>query len=275
LKITILALAVACSVTQNVRSPETAATTEVHVDPRIELVSIAMRLAGAEECRTAVPSAYLTDVERAFASFAEHPAIVATRRLHEEHHIGFDAPIKLAIHLDDAFRIAIPTIDDERWKGVDIAAYAGQLRAFAEASGFAAFFAAHADYYRAVERVLRERIDAEHPVSWFDAHFGRRTGTRYVVVPGLLEGRTSYGPDVELPGGVAVTYQVLGLDDLDDHGMPRVDDDTIATLITLGADAEAAAATVVGTERAHDLRMEQGVGWRATVSDYGGCKERR
>ena len=42
----------------------------------------------------------------------------------------------------------------------------------------------------------------------------------------------------------------------------------------LGAEAEAAAASVVGAARAHDLRTHNGVGWRNTVSDYGGCDKR-
>jgi hypothetical protein len=46
---------------------------------------------------------------------------------------------------------------------------------------------------------------------------------------------------------------------------------------SLGNDAEAAAAGVVGAERARALRSDggKGVGWQNTASDYGGCDENK
>jgi hypothetical protein len=41
---------------------------------------------------------------------------------------------------------------------------------------------------------------------------------------------------------------------------------------SIGNDAEAVAAGVVGAKRARDLRAHEGIGWRRTVSDYGGCE---
>ncbi|HTR50784.1 MAG TPA: hypothetical protein VMJ10_08770 [Kofleriaceae bacterium] len=44
--------------------------------------------------------------------------------------------------------------------------------------------------------------------------------------------------------------------------------------IALGSEAEAAAASVVGADRAHELRAHDGAaGWQNSVSDYGGCDE--
>jgi hypothetical protein len=90
--------------------------------------------------------------------------------------------------------------------------------------------------------------------------------------------RAKARPDEELASRRRVARERAGLDP---RATPAelerrpVVERYLRLMIALGADAEAAAATVVGTERAHDLRMAQGVGWRATVSDYGGCKERR
>jgi hypothetical protein len=45
--------------------------------------------------------------------------------------------------------------------------------------------------------------------------------------------------------------------------------------IALGAEAEAAAASVVGATRARELRSHGGAsGWYNSVSEHGGCKER-
>jgi hypothetical protein len=45
--------------------------------------------------------------------------------------------------------------------------------------------------------------------------------------------------------------------------------------MNLGREAEAAAASVVGAKRAHTLRAHDGVGWRNSVSDHGGCTDER
>lgn len=61
---------------------------EIRVDRRVELVSIAFRLAGADEYRRAARMPYTDDVDRAFAAFADHPAIATTRMLRERHAIS-------------------------------------------------------------------------------------------------------------------------------------------------------------------------------------------
>jgi len=215
-------------------TPRPRRASEVHVDRRIELVSIVMRLAGAEEYRMAPATGYVADVDRAFAPFANHPAITMTRALREQHGIAFDAPIGLAIRLDDRFELRDADglrADDERWQGVDLAAYTAQLRAFATAARLDVFLAAHAAHFRAVEGALRTRLDAEHPVDWFDATFGVRARARYVVVPGMLEGGGNYGPSTTLPDGTLEMYQVLGLGNVDAEGLPKIDDETVDLLI--------------------------------------------
>jgi uncharacterized protein DUF4932 len=231
-RLCLLALAACSAPAPTVRTPTAPRTTDVHVDKRIELISIVMRLADSPEYQMAEASDYVADVDRVFGPFADHPAIAATRALRERHHISFDAPIELAIHLDDALQLrAAGPLDDKRWTGVDLAAYAAQLRTFAVDTHLDAFMAAHAAHYRAIEAALRTRIDAEDPIGWFDTQFGSRERARYIVVPGMLEGGANYGPHIELADGTLEMYQVLGLGNVDAHGMPAIDDEMIATLI--------------------------------------------
>src|SRR5438132_9942592 len=142
-------------------------TSEVHVDRRIELMSIVMRLAKAEEYTQAPPAPYVVDVDRVFAPFADHPAVRSMKRLRESNGIAFDAPMHLAIHLDDKLEpraVDDLVANDERWKGVDLAAFARELRDFAQAAKLDAFLAAHADTIKRVEQAFRAPLDAEHPV---------------------------------------------------------------------------------------------------------------
>jgi hypothetical protein len=206
--------------------------TDVHVDRRIELISIVERLAGGDEYRKTPPNPYLSDVDATFAPFAEHPAVATTRALRAKQGISFDAPMILAAHLDDKLELRaadeLPTLD-KRWAGVDVAAYAAQLRDFATASKLDAFFDAHRAHYTAVANKLRAVVDAENPVGWFDKLFGPRKGARFFVVPGLLTGRMNYGVRANLADGSVEMFQVLGV--MTSDGIPATDDATVALLV--------------------------------------------
>ncbi|HEY5934898.1 MAG TPA: DUF4932 domain-containing protein [Kofleriaceae bacterium] len=209
-----------------------AATTEVRVDRRVELISILFRLGGGDEYRLAPPSPYLADVEKAFRPFADHPAVAATRELKAKHSISFDAPMHLAIRLDDKLALideAGVRTGDPRWKDVDVAGYVAKLREFAEASKFDAFVTAHAAHYAAVADKLRKAVDAEQPVAWFDSQFGPRQSTRYIVVPGLLNGSRNFGLQAKRADGTIEMFQILGVTGTD--GMPATDDDSVGLLV--------------------------------------------
>ncbi|MEJ7599165.1 MAG: DUF4932 domain-containing protein [Kofleriaceae bacterium] len=222
---------VACS-SKPSPAPITAATTDVGVDRRIELLSIVNRLGGGDEYRQAPASPYVAEVDRVFQPFAGHSAIAATTALRKTG-IAYDAPIVLAVHLDDQLAIddagiAAVRAADARWNDADVAGYVAQLRAFASASSFDAFFTAHAAHHAAVAGKLRAVVDAEQPVAWFDSQFGARSNTRYRVVPGLLNGSRNCGVQRTL-GTTREMYQVLGVSGSD--GMPTVDDDTVGLLV--------------------------------------------
>lgn len=196
---------------------------EVAVDRRVELISILFRLAEAREYRMAAPTLpYGLAVDRHFGRFREHPAVAATRRLHDQAGIGFDAPMSLAIHLDGRLHLlGARSALDRRWQKVAVGDYLAQVQTFAADSGADRFFAEQAPYYRRVERRFRDLLARERPVAWFDRFFGARAGARYLLVPGLLTGPANYGPHVALPGGRQEIYTIVSLEDVDAGGLPR------------------------------------------------------
>ncbi|HEY8145062.1 MAG TPA: DUF4932 domain-containing protein [Kofleriaceae bacterium] len=206
------------------RQPEVERTdpVEVAVDRRIELFCILFRVADAEEYRLAdADLPYARAVDAHFAPLSSHPAVAATRRVIKQAGIGFDAPMSLAIHLDDRLRLLGSRSSlDHRWRKVDIEDYLALVRRFAADSRADDFFAAQAGYYRQVEGVFRALLRRERPVAWFDDFFGVRAAARYRMVPGLLTGPANYGPQVERPGGDEI-YSIVSLEDVDANGLPR------------------------------------------------------
>lgn len=206
----------------------------VRVDRREELFSILFRLAGSPEYRRAAASQYAYDVDAHFEPWKDHPAVRASRQLREIHSIGFDAPQSLLVYLDEQLRprralVPAPPGLDRRWAKVDIPEYLARVRDFARISGFSDFFAAHAVYFRAVEQSLRAPLEAQG-TAWFDGFFGHQAGAQSIVVPGLLNGPSSYGPRAEIEGAPPEFYQVLGMNRLDGQDLPVVDRTTVELL---------------------------------------------
>ncbi len=222
----IAATALACSSPSSSQLPAGAEVrAEVRVDRRIELLSILQRLVGAREYKGTPATTYVAAVDNHFAPHREHPAIAATMELRNRHSITYDAPMWLAIRLDESLALRGKP-GDPRWDGVDTAAYLTTVRDFVRVSGFDAFLAQHAAYHRKVEDKLRTAIAAEKPAPWFDAFFGAAPGAKFIVVPGLLTGARNFGPHTDVE-----RYQVLGVDRVDFDELPVIDNATIELLV--------------------------------------------
>ncbi len=205
---------------------------DVHVDRRVELMSIVCALAGFKEYSLGRVNPYRTEMVAAFRGFVQHPAVVMARDLRAQHGIGYDAPMILAVHLDDQLALhnaaELPLID-ARWKGVDAEAYAGLLRDFARDAKLDEFMAAHRDHYTKIEAVVRAAVDAESPIAWFDGVFGKRDKAHYTVIPAPMTGTYNFGVRATRPDGTLDMYQLLSIDT--DSGVPVVDADLTYLLV--------------------------------------------
>jgi hypothetical protein len=201
-----------------------APSSNVHVDRNVELVSIVFRLAHVPMYSRAAPSAYTRDIDRELAPFAQHSAVMLTASL-AYHGIAYDAPMQLAVRLDDPDAAAALRASDSRWAEVDIPASIAELRAFERDAKIDDLLARHADYFRDVEARVRAAVDAENPSPWFTDFFGA-PGAKFVVVPALLTSPMSYG--VHTP---STMYQLLALDRLDAQDLPVLGEQDMETLV--------------------------------------------
>lgn len=208
------------------------ASTEVHVDRRVELMSIVCALAGFKEYTLGKVNPYRTEVVTYFRPFVGHAAVQRARRLRAENAIGYDAPMILAMHLDEKLNLVnaaeLPQLD-KRWQGVDAEAYAADLRAFVADTRLDEFLAKHADHYLKLEATLRAAVDVEQPGTWFDALFGARAKARYTVIPGPMTGTYNFSVRATRPDGTLDVYQIIGVDT--DTGLPIVDDEMVYLLV--------------------------------------------
>ncbi len=208
-------------------SDDEAQAIPVSVDPRIELLSIVNRLAGAEEYSQGKVPSYVADVDRHFGRFKDHPAVVEARRLRESAGISFNAPMGLAVLLTDAESLGervpldpIPADLDARWKTDDARAFIGHLRAFVRDTEFRSFFESHRALYRTAVERMSGILAEERIVEWFGAFFGKRDNAAFTIYLALLNGGANYGARVRLPDGREDLYSIMGVWRADQEGLP-------------------------------------------------------
>ena len=192
-----LMLAVLAGAARGADAPKAnGAKIEVKVDLRVELISIVFRLAGNPEYNMAnSKSPYATDVEEHFGKFRDHAAVQMARDLRSQRGISYDAPMNLAVHLDELFppvpRTALdprPALLDERWTSPDATKFIAALGVFAKDSDFAQFFDRHKEQYAACADKLGALVNADPIVPFFDEYFGKRPTAHYGVAVGMLCG---------------------------------------------------------------------------------------
>ena len=185
---------------------------EVRVDPRVELVSVVFRLAGAPEYNR-TESDYSAAVDAHFAPHARHTAVKMARKLRLKRGIAYNAPVDLAVHADPLMRPLVPLDPrpprlDDRWTPRDAERFLVKLQDFAVDSDFAAFFEGQAEARAEAEQAIAE-VGGQGVVDWLEATFGEAEGASYVVHPGLLTGGNNYGVSAEVEGRV-IFSPVLG-----------------------------------------------------------------
>ncbi|HEY5922504.1 MAG TPA: DUF4932 domain-containing protein [Kofleriaceae bacterium] len=224
----VLVCALACRSSEPAKqkpvSETNVARTEVRFDRRVELITILQRLVGEREYMRALGTRYVAAVDAHFKPFKDHAAVIATRELRRKS-ITYDAPMHLAVRLDEQFKLRAP-LEDPRFTGIDIEPYLAAVRDFAAASKFDEFFTQQRSAHEQMTARLRDAIAKENAAAWFDAFFGERAGSRFITVVAPLAGTWSFGPHV----GDEI-YQVMGVWKVDFDELPIVDDQIIELVV--------------------------------------------
>ena len=208
----------------------------ISTDARVQLISILFRLAGAPEYNKGFQTPYLAAADAHFARFADHPAVLASRVLRQQHGIGYNAPVGLAVYLDPATLTPLVPMEplppglDVRWRGVAVAAYLDKVRDFATRSDFAGFFATQRPYLTRVEARLAAALAGHDSASWLERWFGAAPFGSFVIIPGLITGSWNYGASTTTPSAGHTAFQIVQLERPDAEGLPQPSDDTLALL---------------------------------------------
>jgi hypothetical protein len=215
----------------------TAQALEISVDPRVELMSILFRLAGNQEYNKGGVPVYDRVIEHHFEAFKDHQAVRLARQLHNADGVGYDAVVSLAVHVTDIDTLSerIPFDHpnselDQRWHGVKARKFLEAARRFVKDSKFHEFLAGRRVLYESTQSRLSASLN-DFDLTWFDKFFGAKPGARFVVVPGLVNGGSSYGPKFRGTDGREELYSILGVWIVDGDGLPLFNKGILKTVV--------------------------------------------
>jgi hypothetical protein len=184
------------------------------VDPRVELLSIVFRLAERPEYSEVLLKPYTDRIDSHFAAYKEHELIRFARTLP----LGYDAPMKMAVCLNEQLELVTDDLGDARWSQKNARKFVRLLQQFASESNFDAFFASNAaEYAVAVERFqpIYNAINGD----WYSAFYGQGASATFHTILALGNGVNNYGPSSNAPDGSRNVYAIL-TDGSDAQGAP-------------------------------------------------------
>lgn len=197
------------------------------VDERIEIVSIAMRLAEAEEYSRTHFKLYTTKIDDHFKIYQKHELIQFIKSIRNKQGIGYDAPMALAIHLGQApdFKI-LKDFDDKipepRWGKENAEKFVELLRQFYNDSDAKTFFKNN-------QSIVGEAIKRYMPIyeklnlNWYSKFYGQAPKEKFHPIIALGNGSNNYGPSIIYPNGNKEVYAIGSVYRTDDAGMPKFD----------------------------------------------------
>jgi len=210
---------------------------QIAVDPRVELMSIIFRLAGAHSYSQGKLAAYNADVDQYFLIHRDHLAIKIAKKLLDEQGVSFDAVISMAAHVTDAYNLAervpfdpYPKTFDERWTLKGAREFLAAARGFVRDTDFKRFIESHGSLYRVAEERLSSLVNQNLHFEWFSDYFGVQKGN-FRLVPGMLTAGSSYAVQCTGQGGENEIWSVTSISTIDSMGMPEFSPRAIPTII--------------------------------------------
>lgn len=206
---------------------------EVKVDERLELTSIACRIAGYEEYVNNNIHTYTREIDDYFEPYSKHPLIEYLKTLKLTQEIAYDAITASAflftltdgrVKINSEINLSEYVKYDPRWTVPSIKKYITLLNSFYQETDFAAFYAAHKSLYQKSCRTTSVLDSIK--TDWFAEFYGRPV-PKIVLYLSLCNGNNNYALPVL---GNDVIRIVIGCNVLIDQ-TPQISESVLPTII--------------------------------------------
>ena len=194
------------------------------VDPRVELLGIVFRLAGAPEYSSTYAKQYVEDIEAWFAPYREDTLVRYVKRIRSQYYVGYDAVARLAVHLEGRggqYRLPeevhASLVSYGQWSVDGALEFVGLLNEFYKKSHFDRFFKRHRAWYGKMEERFDRQVGFDR--GWYTSFYGEEGESDYRIVIGCGNGSANYGISVVRDGGEKTAYSIMGCRVFDREGL--------------------------------------------------------
>ena len=206
------------------------------VDERVEIVSIAFRLAGAEEYSQNYNIKYTDDINTYFKSYKNAQVVEFIKNNRDKNGLGYDAVMSMAVHLSFKNEKFSPVKEkenslDKRWDKVDIKQFIFLLNEFYKITNFQNFFNDNAENYKNAEIAYQNSVLSDFNIKWYTKFYGNDSSEEYKIILGYGNGSGNYGIKVNPKRSKTVVNAVVGVWDFDENGNPKFDKDVFQPLL--------------------------------------------
>ncbi|BBM85389.1 DUF4932 domain-containing protein [Candidatus Uabimicrobium amorphum] len=192
------------------------------VDKRVELLSIAFRLADSREYNSKAFPKYVNNIEKHFFKHKNHKLIFFIKNVLRKKGISFDAVMSMAVRISQPPEIKLlPDIKniDERWEKDDIQKFVLLLKDFYMEADCETFFRDNKALYEIASQRLG-KVYQQLDLDWYSNFYGCPPKGKFVIVCGLGNGGGNYGPSVTV-NGQETLYAIMGTWKVDEAGIPE------------------------------------------------------
>lgn len=210
----------------------------IAADPRVELLAIVFRLAGASEYTQNHYAQYDADVVHQFGAFRDHEAVVLARDLHDRRDVTYSTVMRLAIVLGapPALEPRVPydSVLGGRVPGAEMQRFVKALRRFVADTRADTFFAAHRAVYDSAAQRIR-RLAELAAFRWPGEFFGVGADRDFVVAPLLANSEGNFASCVRPSRGASAgrleCWQIIGHQRTDSAGFAVFDRGLVELLV--------------------------------------------
>jgi hypothetical protein len=193
------------------------------VDTRVELLSIVFRLAGNYEYNTNLAKGYVTSIHQHFDPYKTDALIEYAKKLREENHIGYDAVMSMAIHLqfsNGRFSLIPESRNnlDSRWTATSAGKFVTLLNAFYRKAQCRQFFEDHKKEYAIVENRF-DTVMQGFDQNWYPEYYGIVSTTDFNIIISYGNGG-NFGVQVNPLHSSVKIYAIMGAWTMDSIGSP-------------------------------------------------------
>ena len=171
----------------------------------VELMSILARSAEYQEYNMDLAGEYITDIDRHFKAYLNHPAVNCMKELRKKNGISYDAVISMAIHMqykDQTFCLIEEETNtlDKRWEKVNKEEFFSLLTRFYQESCFNGFYKAHKALYDKGIAAYKEKVSKHLNTDWYTSFYGKEPQETYNIIIGFCNGTNNYGSNRQIKG---------------------------------------------------------------------------